>query len=218
MKLTVAIPTHNRHRTLGLTLDSLAALKLAPEIELECLVIDNNSTDATPEVVESFARTAPFTVRRVFEPRQGSSFARNRAVQEANGEMLFFIDDDVIVEPDWAEQLLAEIGRRGLDAACGLVLAQWQAPPPPWLGAEVYGKLAVHRGSQSDAAAAEKLSQFSAPTSDSRGNASRASDCSGKTSAWWATIPCRARTRSYSRELSAAAAGSESRPAPWCII
>ena len=162
MKLTVAIPTHNRHQTLGLTLDSLAALKLAPEVAIECLVIDNNSTDATPEVVQSFARTAPFPVRRVFEPRQGSSFARNRAVREANGEMLFFIDDDVIVEPDWAQQLLAEIGRRGLDAACGLVLAQWQAPPPQWLGAEVYGKLAVHRGeSIADAAAPpEKLSQF----------------------------------------------------------
>ncbi len=162
MKLTVAIPTHNRHQTLGLTLDSLAALKLTPRVAIECLVIDNNSTDATPEVVHSFARTAPFPVRRVFEPQQGSSFARNRAVREAHGELLFFIDDDVIVEPDWAEQLLAEIGRRGLDAACGLVLAQWQAPPPQWLRQEVYGKLAVHRGeSIADAAAPpEKLSQF----------------------------------------------------------
>src|SRR5262245_10510824 len=129
MKLTVAIPTHNRHQTLGLTLNSLAALTVSPEVAIDCLVIDNNSTDATPEVVRDFARTAPFPVRRVFEPRQGSSFARNRAVAEAGGEMVFFIDDDVIVEPDWARQLLAEINQRGLDVACGLVLARWQAPP-----------------------------------------------------------------------------------------
>ncbi len=157
MKLTVAIPTHNRSQTLALTLGSLAALKLDPEIEIECLVVDNNSTDATPGVVEAFARTAPFSTRRVFEPRQGSSFARNRAVREARGELIFFIDDDVIVEADWASELLAEISRRNLDAACGLVLAQWQAAPPPWLGAEVYGKLAVHRQS---APPPEKLSQF----------------------------------------------------------
>ena len=157
MKLTVAIPTHNRSHTLALTLGSLAALKLEPEIEIECLVIDNNSTDATAGVVEAFARTAPFSTRRVFEPRQGSSFARNRAVHEARGELIFFIDDDVIVEADWAWQLMAEIRRRDLDAACGLVLAQWQAAPPSWLGAEVYGKLAVHAES---APPPEKLSQF----------------------------------------------------------
>jgi glucosyl-dolichyl phosphate glucuronosyltransferase len=162
MKLTVAIPTHNRHQTLELTLNSLTALRLAPELEIDCLVIDNNSTDATPQAVEAFARIAPFPVRRVFEERQGSSFARNRAVREARGELIFFIDDDVIVEPDWAAQLLAEIRRRELHAACGLVLARWQAAPPQWMGAEVYGKLAVHRGeSAADAAPPpERLSQF----------------------------------------------------------
>jgi len=80
MKLTVAIPTHNRSRTLVLTLNSLAALEVGREIEIDCLVVDNNSTDPTPGVVDDFARRAPFPVRRVFEPRQGSSFARNRAV------------------------------------------------------------------------------------------------------------------------------------------
>jgi glucosyl-dolichyl phosphate glucuronosyltransferase len=157
MKLTVAIPTHNRSQTLALTLNSLGQLSLDRETELECLVVDNNSSDTTPAVVEAFARTAPFSVRRVPEPRQGSSFARNRAVHEADGEMVFFIDDDVIVEPDWAALLMAEIRRRELDAACGLVLARWQAPRPPWLDVEVYGKLAVH---PEQSLPPEKLSQY----------------------------------------------------------
>jgi glycosyltransferase involved in cell wall biosynthesis len=157
MTLTVAIPTHNRARTLSLTLETLARVNLEAGIDLECLVIDNNSNDGTPAVVEQFARIAAFPTRRVFEPRQGSSFARNRAVREAGGELIFFIDDDVIVEPDWASELRAEIERRQLDAACGLVLAQWQAPPPDWLGPEVYGKLAVHRES---GVPPEVLSQF----------------------------------------------------------
>src|SRR5579863_6363284 len=102
MTITVAVPTHNRARTLALALESLARLRLEPGTEIECLVIDNNSSDDTPGVVEHFARTAPFSTKRVFEPRQGSSYARNRAVREARGELIFFIDDDVIVEPDWA--------------------------------------------------------------------------------------------------------------------
>jgi len=157
MKITVAIPTHNRRETLALTLASLAGLRRDSETELECLVIDNNSTDTTPAAVEDFAREAPFPTRCVFEGRQGSSFARNRAVNEARGELIFFIDDDVIVEPDWASELLAEMRRRRLDAACGMVLARWQAVPPPWLGVEVYGKLAVHPQS---APPEERLSQF----------------------------------------------------------
>jgi glycosyltransferase involved in cell wall biosynthesis len=157
MKLTVAVPTHNRSQTLALTLNSLAALKLDPKFELECVVIDNNSTDATPRVVDAFAAAARFPARRICEPRQGSSFARNRAIDEARGELIFFIDDDVIVEPDWASELMAEICRRQLDAACGLVLARWQSNPPPWLGEELYGKLAVHAQSGPPP---EKLSQF----------------------------------------------------------
>src|SRR5579885_858007 len=158
MTLTVAIPTHNRARTLLLTVQSLARMQLEAGIDLECLVIDNNSSDETPAVVAEFARTAPFPARGVLEPRQGSSFARNRAVREARGELIFFIDDDVIVEPDWAQQLLAAMRARKLDAACGIVLARWQSTPPRWLGEEVYGKLAVHP--QSAAPPAEKLSQY----------------------------------------------------------
>jgi glycosyltransferase involved in cell wall biosynthesis len=157
MTITVAIPTHNRSRTLALTLDSLAESRLDPGIELECVVVDNNSSDTTPAVVEGFSRRAPFALRRVFEPRQGSSFARNRGVREAQGELILFIDDDVIVEPDWVSELRDAIEARGLDAACGLVLAQWQAPPPRWLGVEVYGKLAVHAQA---GVPPEALSQF----------------------------------------------------------
>ncbi len=157
MTVTVAVPTHNRSRTLALTLGSLADLKLEPGLEIECVVIDNNSSDSTPAVVEAFARAAPFAARRVVESRQGSSFARNRAIREARGDLIFFIDDDVIVEPDWACELAAEIERRALDCACGLVLPRWQSAPPRWLGVEVYGKLAVHPKSPPPP---EQLSQF----------------------------------------------------------
>jgi glucosyl-dolichyl phosphate glucuronosyltransferase len=142
--LTVAIPTHNRAATLRATLASVTALKLPAGLSIECLVIDNCSTDATAEVVDSFARTAPFQVRRVLEERLGSSFARNRAADEARSEFVFFIDDDAIAEPDWAAEMLTALDERGLDAACGLVLPRWTVEPPRWLGPSLWAKLAVH--------------------------------------------------------------------------
>ena len=120
IKITAAVPTYNRAGTLGATLASLAALKLPSGVELDCLVIDNASTDATAQVVESSASAAPFAMRRVLEPRPGSSFARNRAVAEATGEFVkqfvaptnldrHFIDDidvlggalKLIIEDQW---------------------------------------------------------------------------------------------------------------------
>ncbi len=116
IRLTLAVPTHNRAATLGETLASLAAQSLPEDIETECIVIDNNSTDRTPAVVEEAAARAPFAMRRVFEARPGSSFARNRAVDEAVGDFILFIDDDAVAESNWAALMLAQIERRGLDA------------------------------------------------------------------------------------------------------
>ena len=142
--LTIAVPTHNRARLLAGTLASIAALKFPEGIIPECLIIDNNSPDDTRDAVEVFARNAPIAVRYVIEPQLGSSYARNRAIAEARGEYVFFIDDDAIADPDWAIELLAEMERRHLDAACGLVLPNWERPPPRWLGPSLYVRLAVH--------------------------------------------------------------------------
>ena len=106
--VTIAVPTHNRARLLGGTLASIAALNIPEGVNPECLIVDNNSPDDTRDVVEVFAREAPMAVRYVVEPQLGSSYARNRAIAEARGEYIFFIDDDALAEPDWAIELLGE--------------------------------------------------------------------------------------------------------------
>jgi glycosyltransferase involved in cell wall biosynthesis len=143
-RITIAIPTHNRANLLQQTLESISALELPAQTEAECLVIDNNSTDDTEERVDRFAKTARIRTLWILEPRQGSSYARNRAVSESHGEYVLFIDDDAIAEPRWAVELIAELERRKLDAVCGMVLPRWTQPPPPWMGPSVYIKLAVH--------------------------------------------------------------------------
>jgi glycosyltransferase involved in cell wall biosynthesis len=143
-KITVAIPTHNRAATLRQTLASVAALELPPGVAAECVVIDNNSTDDTADVVGEAARKIPFVLRMVLEPELGSSHARNRAVAEAAGDFIFFIDDDAVAEPRWAAEMMAEMERRRLDALCGVVLPRFSQPPPRWLGPSLYVRLAVH--------------------------------------------------------------------------
>jgi glycosyltransferase involved in cell wall biosynthesis len=142
--VTIAIPTHNRARSLKETLDSVKALAIPRDLEAECVVIDNASTDQTSTVVESAAASGPFAIRRVLESRLGSSFARNRAVDEARGDLIFFLDDDATADPEWLAGMFSAMENRGLDAACGMVLPRWSVAPPPWLGPRLWVKLAVH--------------------------------------------------------------------------
>jgi glucosyl-dolichyl phosphate glucuronosyltransferase len=143
-KITIAVPTHNRSRLLQETLASIAAQHLPVGVDAECVVVDNCSTDDTGGVVTEFARHSALSTRYLYETCAGSSCARNRAIEEARGDFILFIDDDAVAEPDWAMELLAEIERRQLDAACGIVLPRWSCDPPRWLGPMLYARLAVH--------------------------------------------------------------------------
>ena len=142
--ITIAVPTHNRSTLLQATLASIDALHLPAGIEAECIVIDNRSTDDTSVVVTGFASGAALPTRYVFEGGAGSSYARNRAVKEARGDFILFIDDDAVAEPEWAAAMLHEMQARRLDVACGMVLPRWISRPPSWLGPSLYVRLAVH--------------------------------------------------------------------------
>jgi len=162
--VTIAIPTHNRAQELRETLASVVALAIPESVAVDCVVIDNASTDDTPRTVADAANSAlPFPIRRVLESRQGSSFARNRAVDEARGEFIFFIDDDATADRNWLRTMLSALERHRLDAACGMVLPRWSTPPPPWLGPRLWVKLAVHDRAAIESAppgAAETLANY----------------------------------------------------------
>ena len=165
ISLTLAVPTHNRAATLGQTLASLAAQSLPAGVEADCIVIDNASTDDTAAVVDDFARGAcAFPMRRVFEPRPGSSFARNRAVDEAAARLhLLYRRRRGGRAASGRRELLDAMRRRGLDAACGMVLPRWSSPPPRGWGRACGCKLAVHdraRSTAAPAASAERLRQL----------------------------------------------------------
>lgn len=101
--ITVVICTRERPGALARCLDSLLAQQY-PGFRI--LVVDNApETSATAEVVRSAARRGP--VDYLIEPRAGLSFARNTAVKAAPGQILAWIDDDEVADPNW----LAEVAR-----------------------------------------------------------------------------------------------------------
>lgn len=97
--VTVAVCTRDRPQDLALCLDHLIQLRY-PVLDL--LVVDNAPCDDTSEML---VRTHYPQVRYCREPRPGLSWARNRAILEAQGEIIAFTDDDVVVDPDWVATL-----------------------------------------------------------------------------------------------------------------
>lgn len=118
--LSIAICTKDRAKRLERLLHSLQQVTAESRFRsTEILVIDNASVDAaTREAAARFPDT-----RYVFEPRAGLDFARNAAVQHASGELLAFLDDDVVVDRNWLDGLFeAWRGCPGAGGFTGLVL------------------------------------------------------------------------------------------------
>jgi glucosyl-dolichyl phosphate glucuronosyltransferase len=141
MNVSVVLGTFNRAGSLGNTLESFSSLVVAEDLNWELLVVDNNSSDSTRQVVETFAPTANFPVRYIFEKRQGRSAALNAGIAEAKGEIVAFTDDDVLLHPDWLSNLKRTFDESDCAAFAGRVVPVWNHAKPDWL--EMDGQFAV---------------------------------------------------------------------------
>lgn len=131
MKLTLAICTYNRARLLAGALESLAKCE-RPYEKWQLLVVDNNSTDETASIVKSYRGRLP--VEYHFEPMQGLSAARNRALAECRSDVVLFTDDDLRFDAGWLEDYARafeahpEAGWFG-----GRIRPLWDNGRPAWL-------------------------------------------------------------------------------------
>lgn len=142
-RLTIIVCTYNRAESLKQTLECLSRQTIPDSLPWELVVVDNNSTDRTKDVVTGMLNRIP-VLRYEFEGRQGLSNARNRGISVSRGDYIFFTDDDVCPENGWAARLYEHMRRTGCSGAGGLVAPSWETEPPAWLTERFYGYLAVH--------------------------------------------------------------------------
>jgi glycosyltransferase involved in cell wall biosynthesis len=133
--------TYNRGDLLEDALRSLLAQQ--ETVPYELIVVDNNSTDRTREIVERFS-LADGRVRYVFEPAQGLSHARNAGIRQARAPLIAFTDDDVRAEPNWVAAIVQAFEEHPeVDVIGGRVLPLWPAAPPAWLTRDHWAPLAI---------------------------------------------------------------------------
>ena len=136
--ITIAICTYNGATRLPRVLDALYQQTTLGSVVWEVLIIDNNSTDDTAAIVAAYRQhwRDDVPLRYHFEPRQGTTYARQRAFQEAHGAWVGILDDDNIPPPNWMTEAIAfiqesAINRPQLAAFGGNILPLFETEPPP---------------------------------------------------------------------------------------
>ncbi|HBS85596.1 MAG: hypothetical protein A2W91_14465 [Bacteroidetes bacterium GWF2_38_335] len=105
-ELSIVICAYNSARFIENGLNSYLKQTAKPE-SFELLIVDNNSPDDTAAVCNKFISEHPeICIKYFFEKNQGLSFARNRGIKEAKGAFVSFVDDDAVVNPEYAEKLI----------------------------------------------------------------------------------------------------------------
>lgn len=134
--LSVIICTYNRSGLLPVCLRSLVEQTLESS-QYEVIIVNNNSTDDTQEIVESFTRIHD-NFRAVVETKQGLSHARNRGWREAQGTLVAYIDDDAKATQDWCERIVTAFQTVTPQpvAVGGEIRPFYETAPPEWISEE----------------------------------------------------------------------------------
>ena len=121
---SIVIPTYQRREMVS---DAVRAMcRLSYDGPIEIIVVVDGSTDGTASALVQI--DCPFPMHVIEQKNLGQAAARNRGAAEAAGEILLFLDDDMIAEPDLVQQH-ARMYREGADAVAGNIPLHPDSPP-----------------------------------------------------------------------------------------
>lgn len=132
--LTVIICTYNRAKYIGPLLENIAANDMS-KAEYEILLVDNNCTDNTREICDTFASNHPdVNFCYVVETEQGLSAARNKGIKEAKGDIIVYIDDDALVDTWYLRTIVEYMSvHPEIDAVGGPIVPLYETEEPQWM-------------------------------------------------------------------------------------
>ena len=134
VKLSAIICTYNREKYLPIAIDALLNQKGVEPGDFEIVIINNNSTDRTEEISNSYIEKnlkIPFVYTT--ETKQGLSHARNKGIEVSNGNLLAFLDDDAFAHENYIRDVLSFFEKSPeVQAVGGRILLHFEENKPSW--------------------------------------------------------------------------------------
>jgi glucosyl-dolichyl phosphate glucuronosyltransferase len=134
IRVSVIVPTFNRAQMLLSTLNSLCEQDFPKEL-FEIVIVDNNSNDNTYDAVSEFAYGpgVKLNLKYIIEKRAGDVYARHTGAYHAEGEILFFTDDDATFDHNWISKTVNIFERFPVGAVGTRILIKWDHLPDSWV-------------------------------------------------------------------------------------
>jgi len=131
--ISICICTYRRPKLLKKLLELLSRQITENEFNFSVIVVDNDKNMSAKNVVAKVSSSSILDIKYFHEKRRSISYARNRAVMEARGNFIAFIDDDEFPEDNWLYYLYNTQKRESADAVLGPVKPHFEAGSPEWL-------------------------------------------------------------------------------------
>jgi succinoglycan biosynthesis protein ExoM len=131
--IVVCICTYKRPQLLNRLLQELAGQHTNGVFTYSIVVADNDRLQSAKPVVDEFGATSSVPVTYCVEQRQNIALARNKAIENSDGDFVAFIDDDEFPAERWLLTLFEACNKFGVDGALGPVKRRFEEKPPKWL-------------------------------------------------------------------------------------
>jgi succinoglycan biosynthesis protein ExoM len=147
-RISVCVCTFRRQQLLAGLLDALA-LQTAPDFSFDIVVVDNDDQRSAEPIVAAFRQRTGIAVIYDCESERNISRARNRAIRNATGNLIAFIDDDETPDSHWLLHLHRTFVGADVDGVLGPVLPEFPASAPAWLKkAKVFSRRRLATGAR----------------------------------------------------------------------
>jgi glycosyltransferase involved in cell wall biosynthesis len=131
--ITVCVCTYKRRSLLVKLINGLQNQKSHGLFTYGMVVVDNDCAGSARQTVDDCKKKSSMSIRYLVEPEQNIAMARNKAIANAEGDFIAFIDDDEVPGDDWLNNLLHAYEKFGADGVLGPVLPYYDVNPPKWI-------------------------------------------------------------------------------------
>jgi succinoglycan biosynthesis protein ExoM len=143
--ISVCICTYKRPQLLKRVLERLDSQATEGQFTFSIVVADNDQLKSGEKVVSEVAKASRVPIKYCWEPQQNISLARNKAIENATGEYIAFLDDDELPTERWLLTLLNACRNCAVDGVLGSAKPQFDGEPPAWVVKGKFFERAAHK-------------------------------------------------------------------------